>query len=205
MRKLMCIPIIHTEADLGSLADGVAQTYRARYGAEKWKAHLRALQRIWEDIEQRIQALALDFERVRIYQDGLPVCGEEEKIVRELASRGSANHQLVARLMDRGAKLVGTEDPRLLLQEYNLLKEQLAAVNDKSRHRAEEYEARSRAVLEERDRFIARRIEQTLAPGETGILFMGLLHQVQRHLSRGIEVQFPMPFSPSTSSGPTTS
>ena len=75
---------------------------------------------LWNDIRRAIEALGLDFRRVRIYQDGLPVCGKEEQIVRELAGAGSLNHQLVLELAGKGAALVGTEDPQLLIREYHL-------------------------------------------------------------------------------------
>ena len=104
--------------------------------------------------------MALDYPRVRIYQDGLPVCGKETDIVRELAGAGSTNHQLVLELAGRGAMLMGTEDPPLLLREYQLQRQHAGAAGDEAAE-----------VLAGRDRFIARRIEATLQDGETGLLF----------------------------------
>lgn len=211
MRSLIYVPVVHTELDMGSLAERLQTVYRARYGAEKWEEHVRTIREMWRGIGERIDALQIDFSRVKLYQDGLPVCGKEELIVRELGLQGSLNHQLVARLMDRGARLMGTESPELLLREYNLVKKQLArGAEGKSAFPASPSLPRegppptpsppregaggggdnSQAMLQERDRFIARRIEETLAENETGILFLGFAHEVHRYLSGGISVQF---------------
>ena len=55
--------------------------------------------------------LELDWSCVLLYQDGLPVCGEEKRIAQDLARTGSANHRLLLELMARGARLIGTEAP----------------------------------------------------------------------------------------------
>lgn len=175
---------------MGSLAGPVEHAYRARYGAAKWEEHVRTIREMWRGIEERIGALKIGLARVKVYQDGLPVCGKEEQIVRDLASRGSLNHQLVAQLMDRGARLVGTESPELLLREYRLVKSQLEAGTKESAGEAGRAKRNTLTTLHERDRFIARRIEETLADGETGILFMGLAHEVHRYLPGSIRVQF---------------
>ncbi|MBI4495928.1 MAG: hypothetical protein HY697_03235 [Deltaproteobacteria bacterium] len=125
----------------------------------------------------------------------MPVCGREVEIVTELAEAGSPNHRLLRRLMERGAKLEGTESAALLMEEYALAKRVLEA---KDARQAQAIEARqgsqSGALLLARDRFIARRIHETLLPGETGLLFLGLLHDLRRWLDRRIRV-FP-PFLP---------
>ena len=41
MRKLIYIPIIHTEEDMGSMAGGMKQIYVRQYGAAKWKKHVK--------------------------------------------------------------------------------------------------------------------------------------------------------------------
>jgi len=175
---------------MGSLAGPVEQVYRTRYGAAKWEEHVRTIREMWRGIEERIGALKIGWARVKVYQDGLPVCGKEEQIVRDLAKCGSLNHQLVAQLMDRGARLVGTESPALLLREYQLVKSQLEAGTQESAAEAGRAKQTALTTLHERDRFIARRIEATLADEETGILFLGLAHEVHRYLCGNIRVQF---------------
>ena len=97
------------------------------FGPAVWRQRERAVEKLWNDIRPGIDALHLDYREVRIYQDGLPVCGKEEHIVRELAGAGSLNHQLVLELMGKGAVLVGTEDPQLLIREYQLQRRRIGA------------------------------------------------------------------------------
>ncbi|MGD0115190.1 MAG: hypothetical protein ABSC13_04210 [Dehalococcoidia bacterium] len=52
----------------------------------------------------------------------------------------------------------------------------------------ESYSLRAPALLDERDEYIAGRIEDTLENGETGLLLVGMAHQVVQKLSRGITV-----------------
>jgi hypothetical protein len=85
---------------------------------------------------------------------------------------------------------MGTESPELLVEEYQLAAATYAAC---ATVRAEMRQKRLRdALLENRDRYIANRINGTLSSGETGILFMGMLHQVTRYLDSDIRVVFPV-------------
>ncbi len=198
MRRLIYVPIIHAETDLGSLAGSVRKAHVARFGKDAWDRHVRAIEQVWKGIQVRVLSLGLEYTRVKVYQDGLPVCGlagpawqsqpgrasllvagcwAEEAIVRDLARGGSPNHQLVSYMLDLGATLVGTEDPRLLVRQYHEMK---AALTGRQGARTPDG---GRGTLEERDRFVAERIRTTLREGETGILFMGLAHQVDRLLA----------------------
>jgi hypothetical protein len=190
MRTLIKIPIIHTEQDMGSLRDQARQAYLSRYGQEKWIEHLKSIDGIWLGIGQAISLLELPRTSVRLYQDGLPVCGKEADIVRDVAAQGSKNHALLLELMTLGANLMGTEDPALLLQEYHL--HQLAGdamnpVHDQAR------QAQSQKLLLQRDHFIAQRINSTLQTGEIGLLFLGLAHSVEKLLSPDILVRNLLP------------
>jgi hypothetical protein len=127
---------------------------------------------------------------VRVYQDGLPVCGREREIASELAGAGSRNHKLLLTLQARGAILMGTESPELLIEEYQLA---TAAFASGASVRTEVRQKQLRGtLLEKRDRYIAERINGTLLAGETGILFMGMLHEVTRFLDPDILVVHPL-------------
>jgi len=66
-----------------------------------------------------------------------------------------------------------------MLAEYRWIqKVQEAAQADAGEREIEEVSREGRALLGKRDDFVARRIDETLADGETGILFLGLLHRV---------------------------
>ncbi len=45
-------------------------------------------------------------------------------------------------------------------------------------------------LLERRDQFIAKQIDQTLAPGETGLIFLGMLHNLQGRLPADVALLF---------------
>lgn len=111
LRQLIYIPIVHTEADMGSLASGIKKAYVSRFGKTKYKVHAYAINEMWDGLKKKISALNLDFKTTKIYQDGLPTCDFELKIIEDLAKRGSPNHQLVLWIINNGAELVGTEDP----------------------------------------------------------------------------------------------
>lgn len=173
-RRLIWVPIIHTPEDMGRLKGAVRQAHlRTRNGRAGWEAYARAAGEFWREARKRVDALGLDFPSVRLYQDALPVCGYEEKIVRELAHTGGANYRLLVDLMARGAMLTGTESPRLLVEEYELSRKGLEAPP------SPELLERAGTLLDERDQYIARRIDETLKPGEIGLIFLGRAHELQ--------------------------
>lgn len=178
MARLIYVPVIHSSAEMGSSAAAYQAAFVARFGEQKWQERCAEYDAVWQAIEAAIAALRLDLSNVKLYQDSLPVCGKEAVLMHELAAQGSRNHQLLKRLVAAGATLVGTESPALLLEEYRLLQ---------SAGRTAEQAA---ALLEQRDRFIAGRIAETLGEGETGILFIGALHRVARYLPPRIDVEY---------------
>src|SRR3989338_2340142 len=123
MRRLIYIPIIHGEIDMGSLADRLKEEYIAKFGEEKWREYLNVADELWNDIGVRLERLNLDYKKVKLFQDCLPKSGKEMDIVRELAEKGSANYKLLLELIEKGAELIGTEDPQLLIREYNHVKD----------------------------------------------------------------------------------
>jgi hypothetical protein len=188
MRRLVYVPIIHTATDLGSLSQFVQAHYAEVCGKTSWKRREAILDALWTDIAANLDALRLDARKTRIYQDGLPICGFEERIVRELAKAGSSNHQLILRLLDQGATLMGTEDSGLLLEEYEMQKQRLSQKAGESSTSEEQKEHMDR-VLKARDAFIAKRIADTLQEGEVGLLFLGALHRVDALAAADIRVE----------------
>jgi len=210
-RKLIYFPIVHNQADMGGLSESVKRASVRKIGRIGWKRKLNLIDQFWSEIEKALEKLSIPFGRVRIYQDGLPVSGREADIVRELAEAGSRNHALLLRLIDKGAKLMGTESLDLLLEEYETAKRSLDSGErpgilrrERPRpiaHGADHAEAftpgeslrtNSDSVLDRRDRFIAERINQTLRPGEVGIVFLGMLHALGPWLAKDIEVIYPL-------------
>ncbi|MDE2135332.1 MAG: hypothetical protein KGJ49_12115 [Alphaproteobacteria bacterium] len=190
MRRLIHVPIVHSQTDLGPLQDRVRQAYIEKGGEQAWKASREAVAEFWNAIEQAMDRIALDCARLRLYQDGLPVCGQEMKIVHDLAQQGGANYRILLKLTGRGAKIEGTEDPDLLRKEYELMMTGLSAgagTGATAQTDKAESAAVFRDLLDRRDRFIARRIDKTLQAGETGTLFLGALHHATQMLPDTIQ------------------
>lgn len=191
MRRLIYIPILHTVQDMGSKVEALKQAYIKQLGAERWDRSRAVIDEVWQGIRERVLALELPWERVRVYQDGLPVSGREVEIAREVAAQGSQNYQLVLELLARGARLEGTEEPSLLLEEHALISAIANAQDEAARVRAQEAYAREGLrILRARDAFISRRIYETLEQGEVGLLFLGVMHEVDRILPEEIQVEY---------------
>ncbi len=214
MRLLILIPIIHTEQDMGSFSEQVKQAYVEKYGQAKWEQHLEVIDGLWSAIyqliDQLIEAMPLPYANIRLYQDGLPECGREEELVKEIAGRGSKNHQLLLDLMQKGATLMGTESPDLLRQELTLLRAGLAAPPVSAPADAEQADAapaidEGRKLLAERDHYIAQRINDTLCADEIGFLFLGMAHSIEALLQPDIQLKHLLPSLSAKPSDSTTS
>jgi len=186
-RRLLHVPIIHNQADMGALGEAFKRALVSRLGDQWWRLNVDLVDQVWTAIEQALSTLNLRYELVRIYQDGLAVCGHELRIVTELARAGSRNHRLLLRLHQRGATIMGTESAELLVEEYQLAR-QLLADSPPAEDKDAAEQALARSLLKRRDEFIAARINATLKPRETGIVFLGLLHSLQDKLAEDIKV-----------------
>jgi len=191
MRKLIVVRIVHTPSDMGSMKEGLERDGVGKIGRQRWEENQRRIERFWEDVEKEVMAQGLDPSKLRIYQDGLPCAGElGEKIVKETASKGSKNYQIIERLMAKGARIEATESPDLLRQEYSYIKALMEAKTEVERRGAEaRYNQVKDRLLEERDAFIAKSIDSTLQEGETGLLFIGASHNVLPRIPKEIEVK----------------
>ena len=136
-----------------------------------------------------IERMGLDYGRLRLYQDGLPISDHAMQIVLDLAQAGSYNYRLLVELMRYGAQLTGTEAPELLLEEYELARQVLVSLRPRQdKACARRLQERSQALLDRRDKFIAERIAQTLQPGETGLIFLGMLHSLEGRLPSDMQL-----------------
>ena len=192
-RVLLYFPVLHTEADLGQMGEPIRRLALQRLGMTGVAQKSNVIDGIWTRIETFFKDPQLPYEKVYLYQDGLPVCGRETDIVNDMARSGSRNHKLLADLMTQGAKLMGTESAELLVQEYALAQKLLASLNKPdSSTSPNPLGEESRNLLAQRDQFIARRINQTLKTGTTGILFIGMLHDIITELDEDINVVHPL-------------
>jgi len=189
MRKLLYVPVIHTESDLGSAAPAIGRHSASLFGEKRWARHKATVSAFWQRVADYLSHIeAAD---LKIYQDGLLAGGDlGRRIVEEGARRGSKNYEIILNLMKRGAEVRTTEDAGLLKQEYEHISRLTQAKSPAQRTRAYiEYESHKDRLTNERDRFVARTINETLAEGEVGILFMGAYHDIISHLALDIVVE----------------
>jgi len=186
-RRLFYVPIIHTSTDLGSVASQVEEKGRAMSGEEAWNEHKWTVVGLWEAIARYFDGL--DVSGYQIYQDGLAADGMlGMRIVEDVASKGSPNYQLIKRLVERGARIVKTEDVSIVLREVEGIKEIANARTLAGKSWAVlKYELVKRKLLEERDRHIVRTINTTLE--QNGILFIGAFHNIIPRLAEDIVVE----------------
>jgi hypothetical protein len=190
VRALIYVPVVHSEVDLGTMAGELRRQFEEVFGADEWTRRFASVDAMWEGLRTKLSALPIAWSSTRLYQDGLPVCDHEHAIVHDLSAQGSRNHQLLLQLMERGATLMGTERPDLMVKEYRRIQRLVQAARDRASDAvAEEIKREGELILAERDAFVAHRIDTTLEEGETGILFLGLLHRVDELLDERFEVR----------------
>jgi len=189
MRTLLYVPIIHTSADLGSLAEDVDRRGLEKFGENMWRDHLRTIDGYWD-------ALSLYFDSIKvsgakIFQDGMVADGEVGlHIIQEGEKAGSKNHRLVSKLLQRGAILMKTEDLALVKKERDrLLKIIRAKTTAEKIFGLFLYKLTKKALLRQRDVYIAQRIDLALQEGETSILFIGAYHNIKPGLSQDIKIK----------------
>ncbi len=206
-RSVRVVPVIHVPGDLGSLGRRV---------------HLNpevedSIVRYWNRVSTYVQSLPIDFSKLWVYQDGLPDGSDDDIacIFNSPLSR-TPNYDLLRRLESRGAHIVGTEDKGLLLKELSLaMAEQNALAklqtqigqgilseSEENRYVAEydaacvmakqRYEEETPMLSKKRLEYIVQRIHSTLPQGGTGLLFLGLAHDIEGLLvEKGIKVIGP--------------
>lgn len=189
MRKIIFVPIIHMDVDLGSLSSDVSKKGRLGFGEEVWKRHEETISGFWDTLIRYFEGMeAAGF---RIYQDGMVADGEVgEKIVEDGVKSGSKNYMIVQKLIRSGAVLMKTEDFGLVKEE----RDRLVKITKSSTAPGKLtsfliYKFRKKGLLRKRDSFIAESINKTLSDGETGILFVGAYHDVIPMLDSDIEVK----------------
>lgn len=192
MKRLIYIPIVHNKTDLGSLGNTLSVEGGKMYGTSTWQDHLEQVDKSWHKIESEIskQVKKVSPDKIKIYQDGLPVVDTIGiKIVKDAAQNGSINYQIIDNLLTQGAKLEIAENKELLLKEYQLLSDITKADTTENTLTAFRlYQNVSQELLNDRDKHIAGQINATLKDGEIGIAFFGAAHAITQKLSKDIKV-----------------
>ena len=186
MRKLLYIPIIHVDSDLGSAATSVNKRSVEICGKELWEKHKGVVTLFWDKISDYFTKL--DAGDLEIYQDGLMADGElGRRIIEEGAKRESRNYQIILDLIERGGEIRKTEDIELLKKELHRILQLAQADPEIEAGAALQNRLDGERLMEERDRFIAKTINETL--NDQGALFMGGFHNVLPNLADDVEVR----------------
>ena len=190
-RRLVYVPILDARGALEQKASKLHENRKNDLILGETDKELSAVGKMWGGISSKIGELNLPYKVVRIYQDGLPVCGNELELVTQLAESGNPNFLYILNLIQKGAKLEGTENLGLLIQEYDLLNKLLLKNSEKDRkEKVTEYQAKSRELLTLRDEFIFNRIHETLQKGELPIVFMSAMHGLDKLLETNFMVSY---------------
>ncbi len=188
MRRLIYVPIIHMSADMGTISKKMTKKGIAGFGEVFWKKHQETVSGFWDSIAKYFAKL--EAKDLKIYQDGLVVDGEiGQKIVEEAIKAGSKNYEVIDDLLKRGAILLQTEDFALVKEERDrIVRITKAKTTTKKLIAYLRYKFAKNRLLNKRDDYIAKRIDETLNHGETGILFVGAFHNMIHRLPKDIEM-----------------
>ncbi|MEI7481392.1 MAG: hypothetical protein WCK75_03515 [Elusimicrobiota bacterium] len=190
-KGLIYVPILHTQREAAAIGGAIKDCAPADGKNTRPPERQESITDMWGGIACKLTETNIPCRSFRIYQDALPVCGMERSIVEKLAAKDSPNHRLVLELLGRDARLEGTEDPDLLVAEYDALSKLLQGTGLKDDPAALAlYRAESNRLMEKRDAFIAGRIRSTIRPGETPLVFMGVRHKLEKLLEADFVVAY---------------
>ena len=193
IRSLIYVPVLHTQKEAGEILLSLKADEAPLPPDTSLAEQEKSVKEMWDGIHEKIQNTNISCPTIRIYQDAMPVCGREKEIAEKLAQKASRNHQLILELVKNGACLEGTEDPNLLIEEYDNLSQLIgkAAVSIQSyRDSFNEYKEKGAILMKKRDAFIAERIKSTLKEGETPLVFMGVRHELEKLLQNSFAINY---------------
>ena len=185
IKLLIYVPILHTQKEAGEILLSLKGDEAERPTDTLLAEQEKSVKEMWDGIYEKIQKTNISYRSMRIYQDAMPVCGREKEIAEKLAGKASRNHQLILELLKKGANLEGTEDPDLLIREYDNLNQltSKASVSTQSyKDSLNEYKDKSMKLMKYRAAFIAKSIKSTLKEDETPLVFMGVRHELEKLL-----------------------
>lgn len=193
IKSLIYVPVLHTYKEVGEILLSLKKDDAVSSADISLNEQGKSIKDMWDGIYEKIHKLGISYHLIRIYQDALPVCGREREIVEKLAKKSSRNHQLILELLRKGAKLEGTEDPDLLIKEYDSLNHLISNASvsiRKYRDSFHEYKNKDAKLMEQRDAFISQRIKNTLKNGEIPLLFMGVRHELEKLLQQDFVINY---------------
>jgi hypothetical protein len=168
-RKLYLVPLVYSPKE--PPADYVATLARYWGGVRE---HVRRL-------EERIGAVR------RVYHESVPIGGPEGlKLVEQLNVR---SHEIASQKVEAGAMLEALEDAELLAEVVDWQRCMMVGLS--SAKVANQVWTAYREANKQRGEHLAKRIDETLGPGEAGLLFILEEHSLQ--FPQGIQVFYVAP------------
>lgn len=146
------------------------------------------LQTYWEQMQTQVASLESALGGLNhIYHESVTEGGDDG--LKQLEARDQRSHGFVAAKFGTGANLEATESADLLAETLDLQRcLMIPLASEKVALQLQEWFASSNR---ERYEHIARRIDETLGPGQVGLLMIGERHQVQ--FPQDIEVFYVSP------------
>ncbi len=171
-RTLFYVPRMYTQGEFRALTGYLPEDFN------------QETREFWKYVEEKLLMFAGRIQR--IYRDGTFKSGKDG--LADLASVDSDSSSLAKKLVERGATFEATED-RIQIAESESW---LAMLNspDSNQMTLELYQQ----TIEERDNYVACRIDETLKADETGVLFFNPGRRIK--LSEDIKVITVSRFNP---------
>jgi hypothetical protein len=143
---------------------------------EAQKDRADAYNRYWEQVETHLQNLERKLGGVkRVYHEFLLVSGEEGlNLVKAMSASSTA---CIEPRLKQGASIEHLEDTAILSEFLDWSR--CISLGLQSQAAREKVQADYTSANQRRNDYIIRRIDETLQPGESGILFMREDHQLQ--------------------------
>ncbi len=148
-RTLFYVPRMYTHSEFKVLTGSLPEDFN------------QETRKFWKYVEEKLLVFAGRIQR--IYRDGSFKSGKDG--LADLASVDSDNYSLAKELVDRGATFEATEDRIQIAESESWLA--MLSSPDSDQMTFELYQQ----TMEERDNYVASRIDETLKADGTGVLF----------------------------------
>lgn len=181
MKILTVVYMIHTQKEFGNLARRIQEIQIQKRGARGAQDFFDEIENYWEEVGRRIHEKFLNegsAKQLAIFIDGLPNVDDQivQKIVTAMIEQKIPAYLIIQKLEEAGAKVYGTEDPKLLLEEHGVWTQASKG------ERADPQKLQE--LLKMRDCAIAKRIDDILSDEGEGLLFIGKAHDVVGELEK---------------------
>ena len=157
------------------------------------------MRKCWSDIQAWLDNCGISFDKLYVDTNGgtdsFPVQGVPLKVAEnfEISAMDGPMWRVFASLGRRNPNIrwMPCDDPALI-REFDAFQQETKAKHDND-NLGDEDSRRAMDIICRRDRAIAENIDKDLRPGQIGILFMGMLHNLDDRLedllrSEGVDV-----------------